>query len=661
MVFRKLNSQEISTLELRGCSAESWDSILVADPFDPERVRNVRFSGTVRIGSQEKSLTLPGGLPVPCGLYDSGVHNCTLGNNSLISGVRQLANYVIEEDVLVENVETLSVDGETSFGNGTQINILNEAGGRTLKIFDRLSAQIAYLIVLYRHNTGLIKALDRLIDRYIQRKRSDRGSLGKGCRLSNCTTLRNLTVGPYARLEGALLLEEGTIASCGEDPTLVGQGVIARHFIILSGSKVESSAVLEYCFIGQGVRVGKQFSAEHSAFFANCEAFHGEAVSVFAGPYSVTHHKSTLLIAGYFSFFNAGSGTNQSNHLYRLGPLHQGILERGVKTSSYSYLIWPSRIGAFSTVIGRHYSNLDSSELPFSVIKEKEGKSVLTPAITLLQIGTRRDSEKWILRDRRKDPEKLDCISFPLLNPLTVGKISKGLEVLNSLKERTSSEQELIPYNGVHVRRSKLKDCAQYYDMGISIFLGNCLQARLDRLSPGATIEDLREALHPKSGEGESQWLDAAGLLAPASSVEQLIGDLTGGRIGSLEELSESFRKIHEEYREAEWAWCLKLLESRLGTPLPDITLSQLIEVIRRWKENAVQLDSMLLEDAEKEFDESSRIGFGIDGGAAERERDFLAVRGKLKENAFVHQIEEESRRIEQIADRLIAWLQALA
>ena len=58
----------------------------------------------------------------------------------------------------------------------------------------------------------------------------------------------------------------------------------------------------------------------------------------FAGPYKVTHHKSTLLIAGMFSFMNAGSGSNQSNHMYKLGPIHQGTLERGAKTTSDSYI-----------------------------------------------------------------------------------------------------------------------------------------------------------------------------------------------------------------------------------------------------------------------------------------------------------------------------------
>ena len=30
--------------------------------------------------------------------------------------------------------------------------------------------------------------------------------------------------------------------------------------------------------------------------------------------------------------------------MYKLGPIHQGILERGAKTSSDSYILWPSRI-----------------------------------------------------------------------------------------------------------------------------------------------------------------------------------------------------------------------------------------------------------------------------------------------------------------------------
>ena len=74
----------------------------------------------------------------------------------------------------------------------------------------------------------------------------------------------------------------------------------------------------------------------------------GEACAIFAGPFTVSMHKSSLLIAGMYSFLNAGSGSNQSNHMYKLGPIHQGIVERGSKTTSDSYILWPARVGAFS-------------------------------------------------------------------------------------------------------------------------------------------------------------------------------------------------------------------------------------------------------------------------------------------------------------------------
>src|SRR5690606_41712093 len=99
-------------------------------------------------------------------------------------------------------------------------------------------------------------------------------------------------------------------------------------FICSCGSIITDMSMVTNCFVGQGTVLGKQYSAETSVFFANCQGFHGEACSIFAGPYTVSHHKSTLLIAGYYSFLNAGSGSNQSNHMYKLGPIHQGVLEQ---------------------------------------------------------------------------------------------------------------------------------------------------------------------------------------------------------------------------------------------------------------------------------------------------------------------------------------------
>ena len=149
---------------------------------------------------------------------------------------------------------------------------------------------------------------------------SSMGLVGAGAKILNSRIIKNVKIGPAATIEAASRLENGSINSCPQDPVYIGPGVFARDFIVCSGSKITDGVSLYKCFVGQATELGRQYSAENSVFFANCGGFHGEACSIFAGPYTVTHHKSTLLIAGLFSFLNAGSGTNQSNHMYKLGP-----------------------------------------------------------------------------------------------------------------------------------------------------------------------------------------------------------------------------------------------------------------------------------------------------------------------------------------------------
>ena len=105
-------------------------------------------------------------------------------------------------------------------------------------------------------------------------------------------------------------------------------------------------------------------------------------------------HKSSLLIAGMFSFLNAGSGSNQSNHMYKLGPIHQGVVERGSKTTSDSYILWPAKVGAFSLIMGRHVNHPDTSGMPFSYLIEHGNRSYLVPGANLKSVGTIRDAQK---------------------------------------------------------------------------------------------------------------------------------------------------------------------------------------------------------------------------------------------------------------------------
>ena len=247
-------------------------------------------------------------------------------------------------------------DEDAVFGNGVEVSVLNETGGREVMIYDRLTAQIAYIMALYRHRPAMIERLRHLIGEYRDTVKSRMGRIGSHVMIVDTNYIRNVNINDFCKIEGASRLKNGSVLGNMEAPSVVGNDVIADNFIIQSGSSVRDGVTLFNCFVGQACELTETYFASDSVFFANCFGGNGEACAVFAGPFTVTHHKSTLLIAGMFSFMNAGSGSNQSNHLYKLGPMHCGVLERGSKTTSDSYILWPARTGAF-TLANRDFKN----------------------------------------------------------------------------------------------------------------------------------------------------------------------------------------------------------------------------------------------------------------------------------------------------------------
>jgi NDP-sugar pyrophosphorylase family protein len=616
--------------------------------------------GNVKLGKLGGALKTKKGENKTSGLYSCKIDNCEIGNDVLLDNVQLVKNYRIMDRVIIEHVHSISVSGSSSFGNGFEIEVLNEGGGRELKIFDRLTAQLAYILVSYRHNPALIDAINGMINDYVANLSSETGSIGTGAEIINTGTISELNIGEHASICGATLLKNGTIVSNPEAPAYVGENVIAKNFIMLSGSKIDGGALVDKSFVGQGVEIGKQFSAENSVFFANSEAFHGEAVSVFAGPYTVTHHKSSLLIAGMYSFYNAGSGTNQSNHMYKLGPVHQGILERGSKTGSFAYLLWPCRIGAFSVVMGKNLASFDTSDFPFSYINVDNERSILTPGMNLFTVGTRRDSEKWPKRDKRKDPLKYDLINFEFLSPYIIQKVFTALDVLQELYDKASKKQETVFYKGIRIKRLMLKSTRKFYEIAVNIFLGNQVIRKLEMIDGALTMESIKKEFAPDSTAIPEKWLDLSGMIASEQAIQQLLADITSGTLNSLEKILSALEQIHASYEDEAWNWTTRILADRFDLDVKQISSDQLLELVNRWESETIKLDKMILNDAAKEFDNSSKIGFGLDGDEGIRDMDFEAVRGVLDENKFIVGIKEEITQTELKAAELKEKIQGL-
>ena len=658
-MYRQLTSAEIAQLEAQGCNAENWAEVEVAQEFDPRYVRNTRFSGHNRLGVFRREIEMPGGLKVHSGIYNATLHNCEVGDDAHLYNIHNyIANYRIGRDTCIENVNAILVDGKTTFGNGVRVPVMNEGGGREIPIFNELSASLAYILTLYRHRPKMIHEVERLIDAYAETQASEVGYIGDHVRILNCGSIKNVKVGDYAELTGVSRLKNGTINSNEYAPVRLGSGVKCVDFIIASGVEIGDSTLVDKCFVGQGCVFDKHYSAGESLFFSNCQGMHGEACAIFAGPYTVTHHKSTLLIAGMFSFLNAGSGSNQSNHMYKLGPIHQGIAERGAKTTSDSYLLWPSKIGAFSLVMGRHTHHADTSELPFSYLIENNSESYLVPGANLRTVGTIRDAQKWPKRDNRKDPHRLDQINFNLLSPYTVQKMWRGREVLNELQALSGENTEVYGYRNCKIRNSSLRHGRELYTIGIQKFLGNSLISRLEK-TEWHTLAEMRAALRPDSAAGSGDWVDLAGLIAPKSEVSRLLNDIEKGGL-TLEDIQARLVQLHANYYSYEWTWALEKLEQVWGCSVEEVSLEQICMTVNQWLEAVVNLDHMVYDDARKEFDLNSQTGFGVDGDREQAEADFEEVRGSFESNSFVKAVLEHIERKTALGEKMLERLSAV-
>ena len=660
MEFRHLTEAEVLQLQRQCCDAENWETVLVAPDFDPRRVNHCSFSGDVRLGAFRGEFKLAGGYIKQSGLSYVALHNVSVGNDCCIEHIHNyIANYIIGNHTFIQNVDVIAVTQLSSFGNGVEVAVLNETGGREVPISDKLSAHLAYIMALYRHRPELIARLHEITDFYSRKHSSSIGEIGDDVRIVNSGSITDVKIGDCCVIEGACRLNNGSINSTRLAPSKVGTGVICDDFIISSGSSVSDGTMLSRCFVGQACTLGHNYSASDSLFFCNCQGENGEACSIFAGPFTVTHHKSTLLIAGMFSFMNAGSGSNQSNHMYKLGPIHQGTLERGAKTTSDSYVLWPARVGAFSLVMGRHVNHSDTSCFPFSYLIEQNNTTYLVPGVNLRSVGTIRDARKWPRRDNRNDAVKLDFVNYNLLSPYTVQKMLKGMEMLHRLCRASGELSDEYSFQSAKIRNSSLKNGIRLYSIAVDKFLGNSIIKRLEGLVPKSD-DDIRRRLMPDTSIGQGEWADVSGLIAPKTEIDALLDGVEAGTINRLKCINAEFQRMHENYYSYEWTWAYEKIASVYGIDMSQITAGDVKMIVERWKTSVVALDEMVYEDARKEFSLAAMTGFGADGTRVEKELDFEQVRGDFESNPFVVDVRNHIVAKTRLGDELLERLSGI-
>ncbi len=583
--YRKLTSGEIAELTSQGCRSKDWDLVEVAEAFSTENISNCLFRGSVKIGD--------------------GVYINNIGS--------YIADTVILDGAYIENTGVIEYTGG-NFGRGIKAGVINEAGGREIPLHTGLTAQTAYMAAVYRHRRKAMERFVEMADAWNSSRSEEYCIVGEGARITNCLILRDVQIGSQVVADGVSILSNGTIDSVAGQETFVGVGVKMYDFIMLGGSRIDNGAVLKKCFVSSAVRISA-IVATDSVFFADSQCDNGEFCHVFAGPYTVSHHRSTLLIAGMFSFFNAGSGMNRSNHLFKSGPVHQGIHQRGVKYGSGTYVMLPAFDGAFNTVIGKHKNHPDTEEFPYSYLVEIDDESYLLPGMNLSSCGIRRDIEKWQKRDIR-DRFARDLINFEECNPFITERVIKAITVSEQLLSKEGAE--VHHYKRMRIKTTMLRRGLQLYRMARDKFMGVMLEEG-DRDAEPSGITSL-------SADGTGSWIDAAGMFMPRAIMTSILDMVESGRLDTVESVVNEFNAAYGNYRAYAFRWALDVLEKELGRKPAADDISAAVE---RGRTAALKLAQMTDDDARKERDTLFAVGYGLDAACEEdRMADYRIVRG---------------------------------
>ena len=566
MQYRSLTFEEIEILESNSCWAEDWSRVEVAeDGFQAKFFHRVMFYGDVQLGSVQKEVEITKGFVKHSGINDATLRNVTVGNDCLIEKVgNYINNYTIGDDCLISNISVMETTEGATYGEGNLISVLNEVGDGNVIFFHDLNSQFAAFMVKHFNDKDLKNAIRRLVKEEIARTNPERGTIGNKVKIVNTKEITNTVIQDDCEISGASRLSDCTILSSEYASVYIGTGVICENSIISDGSSIVNSVKMQDCFVGEACQISNGFTASQSVFFANSFMSNGEACAAFCGPFCASHHKSSLLIGGMFSFYNAGSGTNFSNHAYKMGPMHWGILERGTKTASGSYLLMPATIGTFSVCFGKlmHHPNT-----------------------------TYRDIRKWPKRDMRPQQTQKSIVNFDWLSPYSVGEILQGKKILENLRQASGDNVSSYNYHEYVINATSLRKGIKYYDIALRIYMG----AVLKRAHKWGFFGK------PQTEVGLGRWDDLSGLLLPVSEERRLIEDIKSGSLETIEEVVNRFREINENYRIYQWAWTYRMILEYYGineiSPEDDARIKRdYIEARRAWI-------AEIKKDAEKEFE----------------------------------------------------------
>jgi len=365
--WRKLRPREIETLVQNNNSADDWHNIEVGEKFDPSLIRNCQFYGLIRIGALEDVALEYHELVIPAGMTNSRIISCDFGDNVAVHNVKHLAHYIIGDNCVLLDLDEMHTSNHAKFGNGIvkegeeqsiriTLDLINEAGGRSVLPFDGMIPADAYLWAKYRDDEALMNRLAEITQKQFDPRRGFYGTVGNKCVIKNCRIIKDVKIGSCAYIKGANKLKNLTINSTEDAPSQIGEGVELVNGIIGCGSRIFYGCKAVRFVMGENTNLKYGARLIHSVLGDNSTISCCEVLNNLVFPAHEQHHNNSFLIASLvMGQSNIGAGaTIGSNHNSRApdGEIHAG---RGFWPGLCVSLKHNSRFASFTLIARGSY------------------------------------------------------------------------------------------------------------------------------------------------------------------------------------------------------------------------------------------------------------------------------------------------------------------
>ncbi len=599
--WRRLRSDEIEALVKNGNKAQSWDTILVADPFRADQITNCEFAGLVRIGTVEDVVLTHHDLHVPAGLSHSRIVQCDIGDNAAVHHVRYLSHYLVGDRCILHNVDEMHCTDHAKFGNGivtdgedervrVWIDLMNEQGGRPVLPFDGMTPADAYLWAKHRGDTGLMDRLTAMTQGQFDTRRGYFGTVGEQSVVKSCRIIKDVKLGPAAYIKGANKLKNLTINSSFDEPSQVGEGVEMVNGIMGYGCRVFYGCKAVRFVMGDNATLKYGARLIHSYLGDNSTVSCCELLNNLIYPAHEQHHNNSFLVAARVEGqCNIAAGaTLGSNHNSRAND-GELVARRGFWPGLCATVKHASRFASFTLLAQGEYTRSMDIPLPFTLVSNGRGADelVLVPAYwwTHNMYALKRNEQKFADRDRRR--RKTQHIEFDAFAPDTAEEMIAGLDLLaqwtaSAARRASGQDAEITPAALLATGHAMLQAEPErtdalvveapgveagdrpvvvhhprrgyhaYRDMLHHYAVTNLVAYLQDH--PQATFDSMQQDLgnaHGGAGDApprQTQWVNVGGQLMQRPDLDQLRYNIRTGAITTWQQVHDDYDRLWQAY-----------------------------------------------------------------------------------------------------------------